>query len=217
VARPTALFDLDLVAIEVDGGRVRPASAGPGPALGSRAGDAAHRPRPRRSSLLKLDRLTRSVGATCADLVDDYFRDGKKRRRLLSVGEQVDTPAARAARMVLKHAHRDRPVGARGDSASGPRRRCSTRHRKGEYTGGGGTPTATLPRDRRRGAHREGPRPRQAVIAAARAACTPTWLSLRKILRGRLERQGLSDAQRRPSSHPVQVAPLWFAGMTRGR
>ena len=89
-----ALFDLELVAIEVDAGVSAKTLARPAldRALAMlRAGKA--------DALLvvKLDRLTRSVRDLC-DLVDRYFRDGKL--ALLSVGEQVDTRTA-AGRMVL--------------------------------------------------------------------------------------------------------------------
>ena len=89
-----ALFDLDLVAIEVDAGESAKSLARP--ALG-RALAMLRTGKAEALLVVKLDRLTRSVRDLC-DLVDDYFREGKC--ALLSVGEQVDTRSA-AGRMVL--------------------------------------------------------------------------------------------------------------------
>jgi DNA invertase Pin-like site-specific DNA recombinase len=89
-----SLYDVDLVAVEVDAGYSAKSLARPAleRALGmlrSRKADAI--------LVVKLDRLTRSV-RDLADLIERYFRD--ERRALLSVSEQIDTRSA-AGRMVL--------------------------------------------------------------------------------------------------------------------
>lgn len=89
-----ALFELELVAIEVDAGESAKSLARP--AL-DRALAMLRTGKADALLVVKLDRLTRSVRDLC-DLVDRYFRDGK--RALLSVGEAVDTRTA-AGRMVL--------------------------------------------------------------------------------------------------------------------
>jgi site-specific DNA recombinase len=88
------LYDLDLVTVEVDAGAS--AKTLDRPAL-QRALTTLKAGRADALLVVKLDRLTRSV-RDLADLVDDYFRDGKY--ALLSVSEQVDTRSA-AGRMVL--------------------------------------------------------------------------------------------------------------------
>lgn len=89
-----ALYDLDLVAVEVDAGVSaktldRPALETALGMLRSGKADAI--------LVVKLDRLTRSV-RDLGDLVDRYFAPG--RWALLSVGEQIDTRTA-AGRLVL--------------------------------------------------------------------------------------------------------------------
>jgi DNA invertase Pin-like site-specific DNA recombinase len=89
-----ALYDVELVAVEVDAGESakslqRPALDRTLATLRAGAAEAL--------LVVKLDRLTRSVRDLC-DLVDTYFRDGKL--ALMSVGEQVDTRSV-AGRMVL--------------------------------------------------------------------------------------------------------------------
>ena len=123
-----ALYDLELVAIEVDAGESGKSLARPAleRALGMlRTGKA--------DALLvvKLDRLTRSVRDLC-DLVERYFRDGK--RALLSVGEQVDTRSA-SGRMVLNVMS---SVGQWEREAIGERTSAAMQHKasQGEYTGG---------------------------------------------------------------------------------
>ena len=130
-ARVTAyaeLFELDLVAVEVDAGLSAKSLDRPGldGALGRlRSGEA--------DALLvvKLDRLTRSVRDLC-DLVDRYFRDG--RYALMSVGEQVDTRSA-SGRMVLNMLT---VIGQWEREAIGERTAAAMEHKaaRGEYTGG---------------------------------------------------------------------------------
>jgi DNA invertase Pin-like site-specific DNA recombinase len=122
------LFDLEIVAIEVDAGES--ASSLDRPALGRslgmlRAGTA------KALLVTKLDRLTRSVRDLC-DLIDRYFRDGK--HALLSVGEQVDTRSA-AGRMVLNMLA---VIGQWEREAIGERTSAALQHlaAEGKYTGG---------------------------------------------------------------------------------
>lgn len=89
-----ALYDLELVVIEVDAGESASSLERPGlqralKMLRANKADAL--------LVVKLDRLTRSV-RDLADLVERYFASGK--RALLSVGEQIDTRTA-AGRGVL--------------------------------------------------------------------------------------------------------------------
>jgi site-specific DNA recombinase len=89
-----ALYDIELVAIEVDAGESassldRPALQRALGMLRSRQADAL--------LVVKLDRLTRSVRDLC-ELVDGYFRD--ERRALMSVSESIDTRSA-GGRMLL--------------------------------------------------------------------------------------------------------------------
>jgi DNA invertase Pin-like site-specific DNA recombinase len=88
-----ALYDLELVAIEVDAGES--AKSLDRPAL-TRALGMLKAGKADALLVVKLDRLTRSV-RDLADLVDNYFT---KRAALLSVSEQIDTRSA-AGRLVL--------------------------------------------------------------------------------------------------------------------
>lgn len=122
------LYDLELVAIEVDAGEsakslVRPALERALAMLKAGKADAL--------LVVKLDRLTRSVRDLC-DLVDRYFRDGK--RALLSVSEQVDTRSA-AGRMVLNVLS---SVSQWEREAIGERTSAAMQHKlaAGEYIGG---------------------------------------------------------------------------------
>ena len=122
------LFDLELVAIEVDAGEsaktlVRPALDRALGLLRNGKADAL--------LVVKLDRLTRSVRDLC-ELVDRYFRDGK--HALMSVGEQVDTRSA-AGRMVLNMLT---VIGQWEREAIGERTSAAMQHKAslGEYTGG---------------------------------------------------------------------------------
>jgi len=164
-----ALYDLELVAIEVDAGEsgkslVRPALER---ALGMlKAGKAEA------LLVVKLDRLTRSVRDLC-DLVDRYFRDGK--RALLSVGEQVDTRSA-AGRMVLNVMS---SVGQWEREAIGERTSAAMQHKAslGEFTGGVAPYGYALGAD---GVALVEVNAEQAVITEARALRS-AGLSLRKV------------------------------------
>jgi len=123
-----ALYDLDLVAIEVDAGESakslhRPALDRALATLRAGAAEAL--------LVVKLDRLTRSVRDLC-DLVDTYFRDGKL--ALMSVGEQVDTRSA-AGRMVLNMLT---VIGQWEREAIGERTSAAMQHKvaRGEFIGG---------------------------------------------------------------------------------
>ena len=122
------LFELDLVAIEVDAGVSAKSLARP--AL-DRALGMLREGRADALLVVKLDRLTRSVRDLC-DLVDRYFRDG--RWALLSVGEQIDTRSA-SGRMVLNMLA---VIGQWEREAIGERTAVAMRHLRdeGRYTGG---------------------------------------------------------------------------------
>ena len=164
-----ALYDLELVAIEVDAGEsakslVRPALER---ALGMlRAGKVEA------LLVVKLDRLTRSVRDLC-DLVDRYFRDGK--RALLSVSEQVDTRSA-SGRMVLNVLS---SVSQWEREAIGERTAAAMQHKQaqGEYIGGDVPYGYAISAD---GVALVAVEAEQAVIAEARAL-RAAGLSLRKV------------------------------------
>ena len=122
------LFELNLVAVEVDTGVS--AESLPRPAL-DRALGMLREGRADALLVVKLDRLTRLVRDLC-DLVDRYFRDG--RWALLSVGEQIDTRSA-SGRMVL---NRLAVIGQWEREAIGERTAVAMRHLRdeGRYTGG---------------------------------------------------------------------------------
>ena len=186
-----ALFDLDLVAIEVDAGESAKSLARP--ALG-RALAMLRTGKAEALLVVKLDRLTRSVRDLC-DLVDRFFRDGK--RALLSVGEQVDTRSA-AGRMVLNMLT---VLGQWEREAIGERTSAAMQHKasQGEYTGGAAPYGYALAADGVTLAEVES---EQAVIADARAY-RATGLSLRKIAE-ELGRKGLRARNGRPFA-PVQI------------
>lgn len=173
------LFELELVAIEVDAGESAKSLARPAlqRALGmlkSAKADAL--------LVVKLDRLTRSVRDLC-DLVDDYFRDGKY--ALLSVGEQVDTRSA-AGRMVLNMLT---VIGQWEREAIGERTAVAMQHlaEQGRFTGG-----ATAPYGYELGADGEtlvALASERAVIAAARSLRS-AGLSLRAVA-ATLEERGM--------------------------
>jgi site-specific DNA recombinase len=121
------LYDLELVAIEIDAGESaksldRPALQRALAMLKTGKADAL--------LVVKLDRLTRSV-RDLADLVDCYF---SKRAALLSVSEQIDTRSA-AGRLVLNVLS---SVGQWEREAIGERTAVAMRHLadEGRYTGG---------------------------------------------------------------------------------
>lgn len=122
------LYDLDLVAVEVDAGAS--AKSLDRPAL-QRALCALKRGEADAILVVKLDRLTRSVRDLC-ELVDSFFRDG--RRALLSVGEQIDTRSA-AGRMMLNMLT---VIGQWEREAIGERTSAAMEHMRaqGRYTGG---------------------------------------------------------------------------------
>ena len=124
-----ALYDLDLVAIEVDSGLSASTLDRPGlqsalAMLRTRKADAL--------LVVKLDRLTRSV-RDLGDLVDRYFGAGKA-ASLLSVGDQIDTRTA-AGRMVLNLLT---TVAQWEREATAERTAAAMAHKAaaGEYTGG---------------------------------------------------------------------------------
>lgn len=121
------LYDLELVAIEVDAGASaksleRPALKRALRMLRSKQAEAL--------LVVKLDRLTRSVKDLCT-LIDVYFA---KKHALLSVTEQVDTRTA-SGRMVLNILT---SVGQWEREAIGERTSAVLQHLKaqGRYTGG---------------------------------------------------------------------------------
>lgn len=191
VAAYAALYDLEIVAVEVDAGVSaktldRPALARALAMLDSGEADAL--------LVVKLDRLTRSVG-DLGDLLDRYFASG--RVALLSVSEQIDTRSA-AGRLVLNVlasvAQWEREtVGERTAAAMAHKRAC------GEYTGGeapygfkvaeGGIMLEAHPGEQR-------------VIVAAREL-RAAGLSLRKI-GAALEAEGLLP-RTAPRWHPETV------------
>lgn len=123
-----ALYDLELVAVEVDAGE----SAGSldRPAL-QRALEMLRARKARALLVAKLDRLTRSV-RDLGDLVERYF--GADGAALLSVSEQIDTRSA-AGRLVLNILA---VVGQWEREAIGERTSVAMRHMRseGRYTGG---------------------------------------------------------------------------------
>lgn len=128
IAAYASLYDLDVVAVEVDAG----ISAGSldRPAL-SRALAALESGRADGIVVVKLDRLTRSV-RDLGTLVDRYFAAG--RWSLVSVSENIDTRTA-AGRLVLN------VLGAVSQwerEAIGERTAAAMAHKRtiGEYTGG---------------------------------------------------------------------------------
>lgn len=95
LAQYAALYDLEVIATEVDAGAS--ASSLDRPAL-KRALAALDDGRAEGLLVVKLDRLTRSVKDLC-HLVDAYFSAGAK-ARLMSVSENIDTSSA-SGRLVL--------------------------------------------------------------------------------------------------------------------
>lgn len=122
------LFDLELVAVEVDAGES--AKSLDRPAL-QRALARLDTFECTALLVVKLDRLTRSVRDLC-DLVDTYFKDGSC--SLMSVGENVDTRSA-AGRMMLNMLT---VIGQWEREAIGERTQAAMQHLKaqGKFTGG---------------------------------------------------------------------------------
>lgn len=177
-----ALYDLDVVALEVDAGLS--ASTLERPAL-ARALAALEAGRADGVIVVKLDRLTRSVRDLGA-LVDRYFAGG--RFALVSVSENVDTRTA-AGRLVLN------VLGAVSQwerEAIGERTSAAMQHKRarGEYTGGPPPygwrcgPAGHLERD-----------PAERVVVEVAAELRALGMSLREIgaeleARGLLPRSG---------------------------
>ena len=171
VAAYAQLYDLELVATEVDAGLS--AKSLERPALQR----ALRRLRSGRASALlvvKLDRLTRSVRDLGA-LVDKYFAGD--RCSLMSVGEQIDTRTA-AGRLVLNVLA---SVAQWEREATGERTSAVLQHKaaQGEYTGGEVPYGFRLGPD---GVHLEPQAEEQRVIALAHAF-RQQGLSLRAIAR----------------------------------
>ncbi len=124
-----SLYDLELVAVEIDAG-ISAKSLGGRPGLESALGMLT---RGDADALLvvKLDRLTRSV-VDLGLLVDRYFSSG--RWALLSVSEQIDTRSA-AGRLVLNVLA---SVAQWEREATGERTSAALAHKRAnhEYTGG---------------------------------------------------------------------------------
>jgi DNA invertase Pin-like site-specific DNA recombinase len=188
------LYDLELVEVVVDAGESAKTLDRPGlqKALGMlRAGEA--------DALLvaKLDRLTRSVRDLC-DLVDRYFRDGK--RSLLSVGEQVDTRSANG-RMTLNLLT---TIGQWEREAIGERTATAMQHKaaQGEFTGGRTPYGFRLADD---GEHLSPVEGEQAVVSEARAL-RARGLSLRAVAEALWEK-GIGSRVGRPLA-PIQIARM---------
>ncbi|MDQ3298954.1 MAG: recombinase family protein [Myxococcota bacterium] len=178
VEQYASLYDLDLVVIEVDAGES--AKSLNRPAL-TRALAMLKTGQAEALLVVKLDRLTRSVRDLC-DLVDGYFRDGK--RALMSVGEQVDTRSA-AGRMMLNMLT---VIGQWEREAIGERTSAAMQHKasKGEFTGGTAPYGFELGDD---GATLVQVADEQAVIAEVRSLRS-AGLSLRKVAKS-LDARGI--------------------------
>lgn len=177
-----SLYELDLVAIEVDSGLSAKTLDRPGL---QRALSAVAKGQAAALVVAKLDRLTRSV-RDLGTLVDACTREGWA---LLSVAEQVDTrtPAGRLVLNVLASvAQWEREeIGARTAAAMAHKRACR------EYTGGQAPYGWTVAAD---GRTLEAHHAEQEVIQAAREL-EAAGLSLRKVAaaltaRGLLPRHG---------------------------
>lgn len=173
-----ALFDLHVIAVEVDAGTSAKTLDRPGlqAALSAlRAGKADA------ILVVKLDRLTRSV-RDLGDLVERYFATGKW--ALLSVGEQIDTRSA-AGRLVLNLLA---SVAQWEREATGERTSAALRHKAaiGEYIGGDVPYGFQLAAD---GVRLE-PHPGESAVLAAARHLRDAGLSLRAVA-AELDRRGL--------------------------
>lgn len=173
-----SLYDLDLVAIEIDAGVSAKTLDRPG--LQNALSLLKHG-QAEALLVVKLDRLTRSV-KDLGSLVERYFASGKW--ALLSVGEQIDTRSA-AGRLVLNVLA---SVAQWEREAIGERTSEALQHKKAqrEYTGGAVPYGWTLAND---GIHIEADRSEQAIIREA-LELKAAGLSLRKI-GDRLTAEGL--------------------------
>lgn len=174
-----SLYDLDLVAVEVDAGVS--AKSLDRPALG-RALAMLRAGRADALLVVKLDRLTRSV-RDLGELLDGYFGPEKK-AALLSVADQIDTRTA-AGRMVLNILT---SVAQWEREAIGERTAAAMQHKaaQGEYCGGQVPYGFAVGPD---GVHLVEHDGEQLVIAAIREL-RATGLSLRAIV-AQLDKRGL--------------------------
>ena len=191
-----SLYDVDLVAVEVDAGVSAKSLDRPAldRALGMlRAGKADA------ILVVKLDRLTRSV-RDLGDLVERYFASG--RWALLSVGEQIDTRTA-AGRLVLNVLA---SVAQWEREATGERTSAALAHMRsqGEYTGGEAPYGWRVAAD---GVHVEADAGEQGVIAAV-AELRAAGLSLRAIAAALHERGMLPRSGRRWHAETVKALTL---------
>jgi len=187
------LYELDLVAVEVDGGVSARSLERPG------LGRALERLRTGKAEALlvsKLDRLTRSV-RDLGDLVERSFAPG--RFALLSVSEQIDTRTA-GGRLVLNVLA---SVAQWEREATGERTSAAMRHMaaSGEYTGGEAPCGLALDAAGRL----EPVGSEQGVIEEA-AALRAAGLTLREVA-ARLEAAGMRSRVGRPFA-PAQVARM---------
>lgn len=172
------LFDLELVAVEVDAGVSAKSLERPAlqRALGMLRGGKADA-----ILVVKLDRLTRSV-RDLADLVETYFASG--RWTLLSVSDQIDTRSA-AGRLVLNVLA---SVGQWEREATGERTAAAMAYKasQGEFCGGRAPYGWRIGSD---GVKLEAVEAEQAVLAEARRLRS-SGLSLRSTA-AELDRQGM--------------------------
>jgi DNA invertase Pin-like site-specific DNA recombinase len=188
------LYDLELVAVEVDAGVSaktldRPALQRALGLLKSGKADAL--------LVVKLDRLTRSVRDLGA-LVEQYFASG--RWSLLSVGEQIDTRCA-AGRLVLNVLA---SVAQWEREATGERTSAAMRHKASrlEYTGGYVRYGYRVAQD---GATLE-PIPEEQEVIAAACELRTDGLTLRAVA-DELTRRGYLSRAGRPFA-PKQVRAM---------
>ena len=189
-----ALYELDLVAVEVDAGVSaktldRPALQRSLAMLRGGQADAI--------LVVKLDRLTRSV-RDLGDLVEGYFAVGKW--ALMSVGEQIDTRSA-AGRLVLNVLA---SVAQWEREATGERTSAALRHKAaaGEFTGGELPYGSRLAAD---GVALE-PEPAEAAVLAAARELRQAGLSLRAVA-AELDKRGLRSRTGRVFAAP-QIARM---------
>lgn len=190
-----ALYDLDLVAVEVDAGASAKSLDGR-PAL-ARALSMLDGGEAEALIVVKLDRLTRNV-ADLGGLVADYF--GPNGAALLSVGEQIDTRTS-AGRLVLNVLA---SVAQWEREAIGERTATAMQHKanRGEFTGGRVPYGFTLAAD---GVTLEEDAGEQSTIVRARALAAG-GLSLRKVAAA-LEAEGLT-ARSGAAFSAVQVSRM---------
>jgi DNA invertase Pin-like site-specific DNA recombinase len=187
------LYELDLVAVEVDAGVSARTLERPGL---ERALEQLRKGKAEALLVCKLDRLTRSV-RDLGDLVERWFAPG--RFALLSVAEQIDTRSA-GGRLVLNVLA---SVAQWEREATGERTSAAMRHMaaSGEYTGGEAPYGFALDAD----GHLEPVPAEQAVIDEA-TLLRAAGLSLREVA-ARLDARGMRSRAGRPFA-PAQVARM---------